>query len=349
MATSLPWSPRGPDTPETHTDYHGSPVLRLPRQADFFGSETGIGIEAMVMRQRVAKFKRAFQPDLIHVSLPGPSTILHKWTTPSVVNCPTLVSMHVAFTDDEIAGPSWSVRTTTEAQWITTCSNDLLHKTTAALPAIATKASVVHNGLPMPAAQPTPLPFTPPRLFCAGRMVEQKGFEYAIEAMPQSAPAFPRHSADHRGRRRTARELEALRADSRSLTSWTCPAGSRRSAARLDQSIDGRVDALTLGAVRAGGLARSATGAAGGGRGGRWLARSGQRWRNRSPARAVQHQRTGGCGHRGAAPIRSATAAWGEAGRVRARTAFGVQAYADAFEALYHQLVGEPVFAKEEA
>jgi glycogen(starch) synthase len=50
---------------------------------------------------------------------------------------------------------------------------------------------VIYNGLEMPELAPQPLAFDKPRLVCLGRVVEDKGFDLALRALPAIARNYP--------------------------------------------------------------------------------------------------------------------------------------------------------------
>jgi glycogen(starch) synthase len=50
---------------------------------------------------------------------------------------------------------------------------------------------VIYNGWAAPPLAPAPLPFDPPVLLCLGRLVPEKGFDVALEAMALLVGRFP--------------------------------------------------------------------------------------------------------------------------------------------------------------
>ena len=105
-----------PDLPNT-IDYQGVPVHRFACDQDVVDRvnvDRANLEEILPMRQRVAKIKRQFKPDIVHVSLPGPSLFLHRFTQGSCWDAPTLVTLHVALIPEEIRADLVTVREATE-------------------------------------------------------------------------------------------------------------------------------------------------------------------------------------------------------------------------------------------
>ena len=162
--------------------WQGIPVHRIPVD-ERAATECDLGV-ILPARHRIAKLKQRFQPDLVHISLPGPSLVVHRFTASSAWPCPTLVSLHVPLEPTLVVHKRPAYLTTRDADWVTACSRALLDHGRWMVPEIRGRSSVVYNGLsaceiPIPAAR-RPGPF---KLLCAGRLVEQKGFATAIDAM----------------------------------------------------------------------------------------------------------------------------------------------------------------------
>lgn len=169
-----------PDLPE-RLDYDGVPVHRLEvDQAVVDQRDLNM---LLSLRHRVARIKRAFRPDLIHVNLPGASVLLHRFTEASCWTAPTLLTLHVPLTPAELEPEAQSGAVTRRAHWVVACSRALLDQARMMMPEITERSSFVYNGLPMPLLPPAPLVLDPPILVCIGRLDEQKGFERAIEAL----------------------------------------------------------------------------------------------------------------------------------------------------------------------
>ena len=78
------------------------------------------------------------------------------------------------------------------ADWVTTVSQSILSKLLQAAPELATRSTVVYNGLPAPPMIAAPLPFHPAQLLCLGRLIPRKGFDLALAAL---AELFAQHPA----------------------------------------------------------------------------------------------------------------------------------------------------------
>jgi glycogen(starch) synthase len=144
------------------------------------------------MLQAVSELKTAFRPDLVHINLsssePGLFFQLH---TSSTHQAPTLVTVHSSHTFC-IERNSLLVRTLNSARWVTTVSQAMLADIHRLAPQTASYSSVVYNGLAMPPDKPTPLSFEAPRLVCLGRMVTEKGFDIALDAFAAILARFPK-------------------------------------------------------------------------------------------------------------------------------------------------------------
>ena len=70
-------------------------------------------------------------------------------------------------------------------------SKALRDEVVAISPAAADRTAVVYNGLPAPALDPAPLDVTTPKLLCIGRLVDDKGFDTPIDALPDILSRHP--------------------------------------------------------------------------------------------------------------------------------------------------------------
>jgi glycogen(starch) synthase len=77
------------------------------------------------------------------------------------------------------------------AHWVVGCSESALSQATHIAHDLVHRSSVIWNGLAPPARSPGPLPFSPPRLLCLGRLVPAKGFDIALDAFAKLSATMP--------------------------------------------------------------------------------------------------------------------------------------------------------------
>jgi glycogen(starch) synthase len=143
----------------------------------------------MKMRNQLVALCRALSPELVHVVFTGPTIYYETFMRPAHT-APTLLSFHGSWPHRFADG--FLARSLSNAAWITACSESALADLRAMAPAVADRSSAILNGLDPPATPPTPLPFDPPVLLCAGRVEREKGFDVALAAFAEVLRSHPR-------------------------------------------------------------------------------------------------------------------------------------------------------------
>jgi glycogen(starch) synthase len=164
----------------------GIPVFRFSFQSAL-ASRDMKKIRSLVRRLTVLKKK--WQPDLIHINSSQPS-IFFQLLSGSAWPAPVLLTIHDS---PELAGKSNSLlgRMLDSASWVAAISKTVLAQARDLNPAVIPRSSLIYNGLPQPAMKPTPLPCRPGQLLCIGRLVNEKGFDLALQAMAHLHNRFP--------------------------------------------------------------------------------------------------------------------------------------------------------------
>ncbi len=175
----------GANLPE-YTIYDGIPVYRF----DFSGtlaSKDPRRIGALL--KQITELKQHFRPDLVHLNDFTVGVFFHQRTMESY-GCPTVYSIHTApalgFEKNSLLG-----RMLLMATWLPAVSQAMRARVIECVPEMSARTSVIYNGLPLPTTAPTPLPFEPPHLLAMGRVVADKGFDLAIDALAALLPDFP--------------------------------------------------------------------------------------------------------------------------------------------------------------
>jgi glycosyltransferase involved in cell wall biosynthesis len=75
-------------------------------------------------------------------------------------------------------------RALAEAAWVVAVSSPVLEQARRVAPAVAPRSSVVHSGVDVPARAPDRVIVEPPTVLCVGRLVRDKGFHLALDALP---------------------------------------------------------------------------------------------------------------------------------------------------------------------
>ena len=143
------------------------------------------------IRNQIADYKRQLQPDLVHIHLYGPSPFFH-WITNSAYPAPSLVTLHSNTQEFyNLDANSGFTKSIIKADWFNTVSAFQLKTVREHFPEVTERSSVIYNGISMPAIEPEPLPRSPIRLLCLGRLVEWKGFDNALTSFARLRPEFP--------------------------------------------------------------------------------------------------------------------------------------------------------------
>lgn len=164
--------------PKGRTDIDGIPVWRCFDYADITGRNAS-GL--LRLRRDLATFVEEFQPDVVHAHDPG--AVLWLYQRAARRRRPLLLTAHVVLRQHapELLGNAR--RFAESADWVTGVSADVVDDVLSFAPSVRDRISLVPNGLPAPDGVMDPVLDGPARFLCIGRLVRQKGFDIALEAM----------------------------------------------------------------------------------------------------------------------------------------------------------------------
>ena len=175
-------TPQSRDEKLNISRYQGIPIHRFP----FWDAMANVDRLGQV-RQQIAELKRIFAPDLIHINCVSRCDFFHHLTD-HLHSVPVVVTLHSGWLPE---ADMIVKRTLRSATWVVGCSAATLDLGQRLVPEIHSRSSVIHNGLDVPSLQPATLSFDPPRLLCLGRLVEDKGFDIALDALASLVDRFP--------------------------------------------------------------------------------------------------------------------------------------------------------------
>jgi glycogen(starch) synthase len=131
--------------------------------------------------RRLLRLRQDFRPQVVHVCDTGGSVLFHL-RAQARERIPTLLGLQNGSSPEHARRDGVLRRALQEADHIAVVSQAVLHDVERIAPEAAHRCSVILNGLEMPTLIPAPLDFERPRLVCAGRLVEDKGFDIALRA-----------------------------------------------------------------------------------------------------------------------------------------------------------------------
>lgn len=169
------------------TQYEEIPVYRFPFSTVLVDRRVD---QILAVRQQVAKLKRTFAPDLVHMHGVAPSTFFCLETR-NAHPAPLLVTLINEAQPRQTAAHGVWRRTLSEAAWVTGKATAVLTQARQLAPEITLRSSVIHNGLPASSLRPEPLSFEAPKLLYLGRLAEQKGVDLALSALASILDRFP--------------------------------------------------------------------------------------------------------------------------------------------------------------
>jgi phosphatidylinositol alpha-1,6-mannosyltransferase len=160
-------------------------VHRLPFHQVLSGRDPAA---VAALTRTVTRISEDFSPHVVHVHAVHPQLFFLLRTAPR--DRPIVFTLH-GWTPMAAGSESMRMRLLARADWITGCSQHVVERAIAAMPAIGDRALTICNGCPTPPFGPGPLPFSPPRIVCVGRLVESKGIDVALRAFAELSPSIP--------------------------------------------------------------------------------------------------------------------------------------------------------------
>lgn len=174
------------DLPDAE-DRDGARIHRFP----FLRALAERDIEAFDRCLRgVAAVKRETRPEVVHLRFTDPSVLFHL-TSEREAPLPLLVSLELTLPRFEGGGGSLAGRVLRRADHVTAVSRASLEAARRIVPEITPRSSVVYNALSRERAPGIPEVEVTDRLACIGRLVDEKGFDLAIRALPRILRSRP--------------------------------------------------------------------------------------------------------------------------------------------------------------
>ena len=168
-------------------NWKGTPVYRFPFWAALAKRDLGL---MMKIRKDLIELKLALQADLLHIHFSG-YTAYFQLATAHAHPVPVLVTLHSSLADCK-AGPDTLLgKFLRTADWITAVSHATLLDVRGILPEITKRSSVIYGCVAQPNIDPLPLSFEKPRIVCVGRLVREKGFDLAVDALGLLIKDYP--------------------------------------------------------------------------------------------------------------------------------------------------------------
>jgi glycogen synthase len=175
-------SSRGARNLPRNTTYKGIAVHRFPFWQSLINMD-----DLVEVKRQVAKLKRLFAPDLIHINGVGRDEFF-QLVTANAHPAPVLVTLHGEWVPQADAIAKCILQS---AAWVVGCSNAILDKGRRLAPEIVSRSSVIYNAVTETSALPAPLPTQSQRLLCIGRLSKEKGFDLALTAFASIGKRFP--------------------------------------------------------------------------------------------------------------------------------------------------------------
>ena len=211
-------TPEGPTVPGTDIPVH---------YFSFKEAFTSNRFDKIVaITKQIGALKAQLEPDLIHLNFCGPSLIFHLRTLPAH-SAPTLMTLY-ALPEREPSKTGVVERLFAAVDWVVAPSQAVIDRTREWFPQITPKSSVIYNTLNMPELDTSPLPFDKPQLLCLGRLVPDKGFDLAVDAMVSIVRVVPdvqlTIAGDGTDRPRLEQQARQLGVKDRiAFTGWVAP------------------------------------------------------------------------------------------------------------------------------
>lgn len=193
-------------------------------------------IDAIVaIHRELADLMCRYDPDVIHVVALGPGDVFLQKLLGSV-GC--VVTIHQYLPAALLAASAPTGRILRAAQSLVACSAAVGSDLLRCIPEARERLCVIHNALPAPSTALSPPSFSPARVLCLGRMVEDKGFDVALAAFARILPRAPHAhlviAGDGPERQRLERLSRQLGVDrSVTFTGWVHP---RETAALMESA-----------------------------------------------------------------------------------------------------------------
>ena len=160
-------------------EYDSIPVHRFKFQSSL---ENKNAEEIFQNIKRLKEVKEKFKPDLVHINFTDPSIFFH-FRTNNSLQVKTIVSFRLSVENNSSRANSLLLQTLENADWITTSSKAIKDELIQLNPEVGEYSTVIYPSLEKPDIDPVPVSFLPPVLLCFGRIVNEKGFDLAIEAV----------------------------------------------------------------------------------------------------------------------------------------------------------------------
>jgi glycogen(starch) synthase len=160
-----------------HVD--GVPVRRVDAH-DVVETRDAAGI--LRVELEILRFAREFGPHLVHSHDAGPVLWMYRRAARRERR-PLVVTLHNVMTRKLASVLVVLAKMLREADCVTGVSQAVVDDVSIYEPSVASRMSVITNGIVPPVIDMSPVPDGPARLLCMGRLDEQKGFDLAIAAL----------------------------------------------------------------------------------------------------------------------------------------------------------------------
>jgi len=174
----------GPEYGVTH--YNNIPIHHFP----FFARRTDSVEPTLEQLAQIARLKRAYLPELVHVNSYGRSAWFHV-STMAAHRPPTLLSLHQILPNTAFEPDTLAARVLHGADWITCCSQSVCEATAHRAPTLGSRLGVIRNAIRVPPLEPRPILHDPPTLMFVGRLVPDKGLQWALPALARIVQSNP--------------------------------------------------------------------------------------------------------------------------------------------------------------